>query len=188
MFILAISPGEGFDPARWGRVIHSGLDALMIREKGMPSRRLLELARWVRSERPGLELWVNGRLDVALAAKCGLHAPDRHPAVPASLLPLSRPLHGLGQIQGHLEARQLLVSPVFPVPGKGPALGVQGLHEMLEGLRAYRGRILALGGIQASRLPSLPHPRLAGVAVIRALWGSADPSGEVNRMRDSWKA
>lgn len=188
MFLLAISPGEGFDPARWGRVIHSGIDALMIREKGMAPRALLDLAKWVRAERPGLELWVNGRLDVALAAGCGLQVSERHPAVPPGLLPLSRPLHALSQAQERLDAQQFLVSPVFAVPGKGPELGVRGLHGLLDGLPDFHGRVLALGGILGSRMPGLRHQRLSGVAVIRALWETPDPVGEIHRMRESWEA
>ena len=188
MFLMAISPGEGFDPARWERVIDSGIDALMIREKAMAARPMLELARWVRARRPALELWVNGRLDVALAAGCGLHVPERHPAVPPGLLPLSRPLHSPDQAAGRMDARQLLISPVYAVPGKGTALGIQGLHGLLEGLSDFRGRLLALGGIQADRIPGLRHPRLDGLAVIRALWDSGDPTGEVRRMRAAWGA
>lgn len=187
MFVLAISPGEGFDPRRWERVIHAGIDALMIREKTMAARPLLDLARWVRAQRPDLELWVNGRLDVALAAGCGLHAPERYPVLAPDLVPLSRPLHELAQIPGRLEARQLLVSPVFPVPGKGPDLGVAGLHSVLDGLSGYSGRVLALGGIQASRARELRHPQLSGVALIRALWESPEPGAELRRMRQVWE-
>ena len=67
MFILAISPGEGYDEARWSRVLASGIDGLMLREKQMETGALLGFALRVRDEAPGLELWVNGRLDVALA-------------------------------------------------------------------------------------------------------------------------
>lgn len=188
MFLLAISPGKGFDSVRWGRVIDSGIDALMIREKGMDAGPTLELVRWVQARRPDLELWVNGRLDVALAAGCGLHLPERHPPVPSGLLPLSRPLHSPEQALERLAARQLLLSPVFAVPGKGPELGVQGLHGLLEGIPDFHGRLLALGGVRADRLSGLRHPRLSGVAVIRALWEAPDPALEVRRMREAWGA
>ncbi|WP_005036234.1 thiamine phosphate synthase [Holophaga foetida] len=187
MFLLAISPGEGFDPPRWERVIHSGIDGLMIREKAMTPRALLILARWVRAQRPELELWVNGRLDVALAAGCGLHTPECYPPVPPGLLPISRPLHSLSQLPERMEARQILVSPVFSVPGKGPELGVGGLHAVLDGLSTYGGRVLALGGIRASRIPGLRHPGLSGLAAIRVVWEAPDPAVEVLRMREAWE-
>ena len=45
MHLLAVSPGEGFDRERWRAVLHSGVDALMIREKALEARALLEVAR-----------------------------------------------------------------------------------------------------------------------------------------------
>lgn len=192
MFLLAISPGEGFEAGRWAQVIHAGIDALMLRERSMGAGALLEAARWVLRERPGLEVWINGRLDVALASGCGLHAPERYPQVPPSMVALSRPLHrrqdeGDRPLAGLLTAQQLLVSPVFAVPGKGPALGREGLHALLEGLPDFPGRILALGGLQASTAAEVRHPRLAGVAVIRALWGAPEPAAEAQRIREAWE-
>ena len=96
MFVLAITPGEGFGASKWRAVLRSGVDGFLIREKGMEARALLDAARWCRDEAPGIELWVGGRLDVALAAGCGLHAPEAHPDIPEDLVPLSpRPARAL---------------------------------------------------------------------------------------------
>lgn len=185
MYILAVTPGEGLDQAHWERVIHSGVDALMIRE-AMDPRGLVAAARWVRQSAPGLEVWLNGRLDVALAAGCGLHAPEAYPPVPPHLLPLSRPIHDPAQVAERAGARQLILSPVFPVPGKGPAWGPGKLHAVLDAMPPVAGRILALGGITAANAGSLRHPRLDGVALIRGLWSEPDPARAVARMRAAW--
>jgi thiamine monophosphate synthase len=185
--ILAISPGEGFDEARWGRVLDSGIDALMIREKALEARALLRIARWVRDRTPGITLWVNGRLDVALAAGCGLHAPEAYPPVPAELVPVSRPLHDPAAFPTRCAARQLLLSPVYETPGKGPALGPEGLRRWLEALPPWEGRLLALGGIAVENCGALRHPRLAGVALIRSLWQAPDPRVMVERLRATWE-
>jgi len=186
MFILAISPGEGFDEALWGRVLRSGIDGVMIREKRMDARPLLDLARRAQDLAPELELWINGRLDVALAAGCGLHAPEGHPEVPAELLPLSRPLHDPTSFSGRCQAQQLILSPVFPTPGKGPALGAENLRAWLDALPPFPGRFLALGGIGPENAGEIRHPRLGGVAMIRSLWNSPDPAGTVARLRKAW--
>lgn len=188
MHLLAISPGEGFDRERWRAVLHSGVDALMIREKALEARALLELARWCRAEAPDVELWVNGRLDVALAADCGLHAPEAYPELPSDLVRLSRPLHDPAQAAGRLGAAQLLLSPVFPVPGKGDAFGAEGLHRRLDALPPFRGRLLALGGITPANAAELRHPRLDGLALIRALWNSGEPGHAVEALRKAWPA
>ena len=188
MFILAISPGSGLEPSRWEQVLGSGIDAFMIREPALPAAGLLAAARWVQARAPGLEVWVNGRLDVALAAGCGLHAPERYPEVPEGLLPLSRPIHEAGQLPARAGARQLILSPVHAVPGKGPAWGVEKLHRVLDARPAGGCRILALGGITPRNAGALRHPELAGVALIRGLWETADPAAAVARLRGAWLA
>lgn len=185
MHILAISPGLGFEADRWRAVLHSGIDAFMIREKQLEARVLLDLARRVQDLAPGMELWVNGRLDVALAAGCGLHAPEAYLEVDPALLRLSRPLHEESQWAKRRGCAQLLIAPVFPSPGKGPAWGVERLRRFLDGLPEGQ-RLLALGGVEAENSVRLRHPRLDGVALIRALWDSADPGVVVAALRSTW--
>ena len=186
MFVLAITPGAGFEPALWERVLAAGPDGLMIRERELPAAELLRLCRWVRDRAPSMELWVNGRLDVALAAGCGLHAPEAYPDVPAGLLPLSRPVHAGTQLAARAAARQLLLSPVYGVPGKGPALGCPALHRLLDTLPSTEARVLALGGITPDNAADLRHPRLDGVALIRGLWADPAPAKVVARLRGAW--
>jgi thiamine monophosphate synthase len=178
MFILAITPGTGFDGPRWRAVLRSGVDGFFIREKHLEARALLDATRWCQDTAPEVELWVGGRLDIALAAGCGLHAPEAYPEVPASLVPLSRPLHEEGQFEGRRACRQLLIAPVLATPGKGAPWGAARLHRFLDA--APPGpRLLALGGIGWKDLPALAHPRLDGVAAIRALWDASDPRDAV---------
>ena len=185
MILLAVTPGLGFDPARWAPVLHAGIDALLIRERGLEARALLDAARWCRREAPGVRIWVGGRLDVALAAGCGLHAPEDHPEVDPALAPLSRPLHAEAQWEARREAEQLLVSPVLPSPGKGESWGPVRLHRFLDGLPAEGPRLLALGGVTPARVPELRHRRLAGLAALRPFW-EGDPAGTVAAFRTAW--
>ncbi len=182
MILLAITPGLGFDRESWRSVLRSGVDAFLIREKDLSARKLLDAARWCQDTAPEVALWVAGRLDVALAAGCGLHAPEAYPEVEPDLVALSRPLHDEAQWPGRNSVDQLLVSPVFASPGKGEPWGGARLHQFLDGLPRQGPRILALGGVEPANAPSLRHPRLAGIAAIRPFW-SGDPGGVVARFR-----
>jgi thiamine monophosphate synthase len=186
MHLLAISPGLGYQADRWKAVLGSGIDGFMIRERQLEARALLDLARRVQDLAPGLELWVGGRLDVALAVGCGLHAPEAYPELDSALLPLSRPLHASGQWDARRDCSQLLISPVLPSPGKGAPWGIPRLHAFLDGLPEAGPRMLALGGVAPGNVPALVHPRLAGLALIRALWDADDPGRAVDALRSAW--
>ncbi|HJV89901.1 MAG TPA: thiamine phosphate synthase [Holophagaceae bacterium] len=187
MHILALTPGTGFDAKAWAAVLHSGIDGFMIRERGLEARALLEAARWCRAEAPGVELWVNGRLDVALAAGAGFHGPERYPEVDANLLPVSRPLHAEGQWPVRSDSAQLLISPVFPSPGKGDPWGIPRLQRFLEDHPGDGPRLLALGGVGPREAALLRHPRLDGLAAIRPFW-MGDPAAAVTAFRAAWDA
>jgi len=187
MHILAISPGRGMGMSKWEAVAHSGIDALMLREKCLDVRSLLVLGRTIAGMAPDLQLWVNGRLDVALVIGAGFHGGEDCPAVPPSLCPVSRPLHDASQIPERANCHQLLISPIFDVPGKGGPLGVEGLHDMLDKMPPSHGKLLALGGISPDNAAALWHPRLGGVALIRGLWDADSPREAVDRLRDAWK-
>ncbi len=185
MFILAITAGEGFDATRWKAVVKSGVDGFLLRERNLEARALLDAARWCRDTAPEVELWIAGRLDVALTGGCGLHAPEAYPEIPQGLLPRSRPLHDEAQFKDRATMTQLLVAPIFATPGKGAPWGVDRLHRFLDSAQAGP-RLLALGGITPENASSLRHPRLDGVALIRGLWDASDPRSEATRLRDAW--
>jgi thiamine monophosphate synthase len=128
---------------------------------------------------------VAGRLDVAFAAGCGLHAPEAHPEVEPGLVPLSRPLHDEGQWAARSRADQLLISPIFASPGKGAPWGPERLRRFLDGLPAEGPRLLALGGVTPDGASELRHPRLAGLAALRPFW-EGDPARAVQEFRTAW--
>jgi thiamine monophosphate synthase len=183
MILLAITPGLGFERASWQAVLRSGIDGFLIREKDLSARDLLDAARWCQDTAPEMTLWVAGRLDVACAAGCGLHAPEAHPDVDPGLVPLSRPLHAESQWESRNTLDQLLVSPIFASAGKGAPWGVERLHGFLDGLPPEGPRLLALGGIDPAQASLIHHPRLAGLAAIRPFW-AGDPARAVARFRE----
>lgn len=184
MHLLAITPGRGFQPEAWGPVLASGVDGVLVREPDLAPRDLLAAVRWCQDRAPGLPLWVAGRLDAALAAGCGLHAPEAHPEVPPGLVPVSRPLHAEAQWDLRRTADQLLVSPILATPGKGAPWGSARLRAFLDRLPPGGPRLLALGGIGPDQARDLAHPRLDGVAAIRAFW-EGDPRRAVAAFREA---
>jgi thiamine monophosphate synthase len=182
MILLAITPGLGVNRGPWQAVLHSGIDAFLIRERHLSARGLLDAVRWCQDTAPGVALWVAGRLDVALAAGCGLHAPEAHPEIDAGLVKLSRPLHHEDQWTTRNHADQLLISPIFPSPGKGGPWGAERLLCFLDGRQVGGPRLLALGGVDSSNVRLLRHTRLAGIAAIRPFWDQ-DPRRAVAGLR-----
>ncbi len=91
----------------------------------------------------------------------------------------SRAVHDLSTLRASLDGYdRLLVSPVFPSiskPGYGPAsdFSFADLRSVLTLPR--RTEVIALGGIDASRIVSCRDLGFDGVAVLGAIWQAADP-------------
>ena len=137
---------------------------------------------------PPVRLFVNDRLDIALAAgadgvqlrRDSLGPGDARRLNPAWLIGVS--VHDLAQARAACAQRPdyLLVGPVFATATHpdAPPLGVERLAEIvLLGLP-----VIAVGGVTAERIPELATAGAHGVAAIRALWDSADPAAAARRI------
>lgn len=175
MHLLAITPGRGFHPEAWARVLASGIDALLIREP-LEDGALADAAVWCRERAPEVRIWVRG----LILPGCGLHLPEG--TEPGDQTGLSRPLHQEDQWAMRKDAAQLLLSPILPTPGKGEPWGMIRLHRFLDGLPEGGPRLLALGGIRPEDVPGIRHPRLDGIAAIRPFW-DGDPAAAVRKFR-----
>lgn len=157
-----------------------GSAAVQLREKDLAARELLELARRIAPacRARAAPLLVNDRVDVALAAGAqGVHLGGGSVAVAEarSLLPpgalVGASCHDLRELAGRAGADLVVFGPVFDTPGKGPAVGV-------EGLRAAAGGppVFALGGVDAPRVPLVREAGAHGVAAIRSWLSAPDPA------------
>jgi thiamine-phosphate pyrophosphorylase len=161
------------------RSVPPGSIAIQVREKHMDGGPLLAFVRQLAAAAPGVALWVNDRVDVALAAGAtGVHLPERGMPIAdarAVAAQLGRPLQiGVSRHAPDVDtgADLIQLGPIYETPGKGPPLGpsVLGVRAKLPAATT----LVAVGGITS--LDQVREVRAAGadaVALIRAAWDGA---------------
>ena len=153
-----------------------GSVAVQVREKDLDGRPLLALVREVLEvARPaGAEVWINDRVDVALASGAdGVHLPERGMAIgdaravaPGLSIGCSRHSIEGAVAAAHDGADYIQLGPIWDTPGKGPALGEDVLREA-----AKHAKVVAVGGIDSpERARAAIKAGAIGVALIRAAW------------------
>ena len=165
--------------------------AFHARGRALTGREHYELAGRLAVRPPG-RLFVNDRLDVALAVpSAGVHL--GHGSLPVAAARALNPVWWIGRSVHDLAeaeaaslsgADYLVVGPVFETathPGR-PALGLHQLTAIV--VAAGELPVIAIGGITAERVPDLKATGAYGVAAIRALWDDADPAAAARRMRE----
>lgn len=173
--------------SRFSRVAEAaepGSVAFQLRHPGAPARPLLELGRELFriAEATGQALWVNDRIDVALALGAhGVHLGEQSVTTRDArrLMPIafvSRACHDPDEV-GRLDADAVVLSPIL-APRKGrPALGLEVLRSVREQLREDPAAPLlyALGGIDDTSARSAIDAGADGVLVMGAVHGEKDP-------------
>lgn len=163
--------------------------ALHARGRSLSGLEHYELANRLTAYPPS-RLFVNDRLDVALAVEGGaqgvqLRMDGLTPADARRLDPdwwIGVSVHdleeaGTAQAAG---ADYLLVGPVYATathPDRAPLAA-----ERLAAVAALGLPVIAIGGVTPDRIPALRAAGAYGAAAIRALWDAADPAGAVRRM------
>ena len=157
--------------------------AVHLRAREWGGRRLLEAARWIH-RRPHLPLFVNDRVDVALAADArGVHLAQHSidAGTARALLGEGRligaSVHGLAEAEAPrvAEADFFFVGSMFPTrshPGRAPE-GVTILEDIVEGTSRPS---IAIGGISPERVEGLLTRGAFGVAVRSGVWEQPDPA------------
>lgn len=162
--------------------------AVQHRHPGVIDRTFFEEGQRLKAvcDRHGAPLFVNGRLDVALALDAHLHLPSRALRLEdvrphAGSRWISVAVHDEAEARAAQGASLALVSPVFP-PGSKPTdmrppLGVEGFRKLaaLCGCPAF-----ALGGMTPERAREV---NADGVAVIGAISRADDPRAAAADLR-----
>lgn len=175
--------------ARAAAAVRGGATMVQLRLKYTDARMLADIGRALVTALP-VPVIVNDRLDVALSCgAAGVHvgADD----LPVGLVRrLAPPGFLIGTSVGSAEeaaraagADYAGVGPVFGSSSKldaGDAIGVVGLRQLtaLAGLPA-----VAIGGITADTIASVMTAGVAGIAVIGAIFGGADPEAAARSLR-----
>jgi len=190
--LLALSPGDLDErgaqrlPARLAAAVSAGLRGLLLREPRLADRALLALGRELRALL-GPAGWLSLHDRAHLAAAIGadaLHLGGRS-LRPGEVRPWLPPAIAIGLSShdgdacGAWEgADYLLHAPVFAVPGKGPALGPEGIARAVARTPVP---LWGLGGITPASAPAVLAAGACGVAVLRGILAAPDPAAAVRQ-------
>ena len=179
--------------------MEGGVRAVQLREKDLEGRPLLELARKVKAlcDRYGAELFVNDRVDVALAADAaGVHlAANSLPvAVARKLLGPDRKIgvstHSADEARAAAAAGADLIvfGPVYPTPSKLAFGAPQGPAALKAVTGATSVPVFAIGGVKQNHLPEIKAHGTARIAVISAISEAPDPRAAAQDMLAALRA
>lgn len=168
-------------------------DALAIHARGRSLSGLEHYDLAIRlSAHPPIRLFVNDRLDVALAARAaGVQLTgDSLPPAAARRLDadwwIGRSVHSLEEARSARAegADYLLAGPVFETashPG-GTPMGVERLEEIVR----LGSPVIAIGGVSPERAGVLKRAGVYGVAAIRALWDAPVPAAAARHLLEAF--
>lgn len=166
--------------------LRGGAPAIQLRMKDASAREMTVLARALLTEtrRAGALLFVNDRVDVALAAGAdGAHvgqddlpvAAARKIAPPGFLIGVSAETAELARRAQAEGADYAGVGPVYATGSKADAGDAVGVERIAEVAAAVRIPVVGIGGITIGNAPPVLRAGAAGVAVISAIMRAGDP-------------
>jgi thiamine-phosphate pyrophosphorylase len=172
--------------------IRGGVTLVQLREKEISSKEFLELAQRVKevTDRHGIPLLINDRIDIALAMDAG----GVHVGPEDLTVPLARKLLGDGKIIGASAASvdeallfqtqgadYLGVGAVFPTATKRGTEKV-GLDDLRRIKSAVHIPVVAIGGINMENATPVIETGVDGVAVVSAIMDQTDIRGAARRL------
>jgi thiamine-phosphate pyrophosphorylase len=176
-----------------GQALQAGVRAVQLREKDLATRDLHQLAGKVlaMTRGAGAALLVNDRVDVALALSADGVQLTRRSLPPRE----ARDLLGAGKLIGvscHslAEVREaedggadfVVLGPIFETPSKAP-FGPPLATAIVRQARAITSLpILAIGGINAVRIPEVMAAGADGVGVISAVMAAPNPGAAASEL------
>jgi thiamine-phosphate pyrophosphorylase len=183
------------------RAVRAGLDWIQLREKDLPARELLELAKTAVGEGGGkTRILVNDRLDIALAAgAAGVHLGEQ--SLPVATVNAARvggvipkdfligaSCHSLDAARAAERdgADYVFFGPVFATPSKAAFGAPQGISRLAEVSSKLRIPLLAIGGVNEENAADCFAAGAAGIAAIRMFQETTALAALVTRLRSMW--
>lgn len=196
--LYAITDYSRTDPSRdlVSELITAGVKWIQVRMKGSADLDFYETVRRAAGTLPAkVKLFVNDRLDIALACMAdGVHLGDRDlPVGVARQVAGQSPIligYSTHSVEDAIGASRdgtvdyVAIGPIFRSPTKNvrPPLGV----EVIEELRGKTEKpIVAVGGIDHTRIQSVLSAGADAAAVISALYDGGSISDNVKRLLDA---
>ncbi len=181
------------------QALEAGVRAVQLREKDLGGAALLELAGRVKRlcDRHGAALFINDRVDVALAAgAAGVHLASRSMPVEVAraLLGPDRRIgvstHSAEEVLAAAEAGAdfVLFGPIYPTSSKLPLGAPQGPAALKAVTGAASIPVFAIGGIKPRHLPEIKAHGTASVAIISAISEASDPRAAARDMLAALRA
>lgn len=180
--------------------LRGGADVVQLREKRTPALEVYELCRRLREqcEAAGvrLPLVVNDRVDVALAVDAvGVHLAAKSLPVAAVKRILSRAgwrglvgrsVHSLEEAVAAAQdgADYVTFGHVYASESH-PGLPPRGVRELARVVETVDVPVIAIGGIDVHNVAPVLETGCAGIAVIGAVVGQADPAAAAARLKEA---
>jgi thiamine-phosphate pyrophosphorylase len=169
--------------------------AVQLRAKNLPRQALADAAHELRAltRNAGVRLLINRDIELARTSCAdGVHLPEAAPSPSAARAQLGAAAligascHDPAGLTRAAEggASYATLSPVFDSPGKGAPLG---RTRFAEWTRAALLPVFALGGVNAASAAGLKRDGASGIAVIGAVFATAEPACAVRELLDAWK-
>lgn len=189
--------GEGRDIVDVVRAaLRGGTPSIQLRGKDQSAREQVDLARALLAEtrKAGALLWINDRLDVALAAGAdGVHlGQDDLPAgaaraivPPGFLVGVSAETPELAREAERAGADYVGTGPVYPTGSKADAGDAIGLERVAEVARSVHIPVVGIGGITEGNWYDVVRAGAAGIAVISAVMRAKDPETSTRNLLHS---
>ncbi|SPP65674.1 Thiamine-phosphate synthase [Nitrospira lenta] len=165
--------------------VASGVQAIQLRERDLPTRELLSLTQQIRAvtQERAVPLLINDRVDLAVALDLGgVHL--RASSLPVSAARRVVGRHRLIGVSAHsvAEARQagddgadyVILGPIFETPSKREFGDPLGFAVLADACRHSSVPVFAIGGITRERIESVRDAGAFGVAMIGGILGRAD--------------
>jgi thiamine-phosphate pyrophosphorylase len=177
------------------QAVNGGATMIQLRLTDETPRLLVEIARALCAAVPGIPIIVNDRADVALAAGAhGVHlgvdglAPTAVRRIVPERFIIGASVAGSDELARTTGADYVGIGPVFGAGGRVGADGTLGLAGFSELARRCTMPAVAIGGVSVENVGALRSAGAAGIAVISALFASADPTQAARALRSALDA